>query len=238
MLEQILDAHPALDSMDEQAFLQDQVDQMAAWGLAYPEGLVDLSETQCEDLRRLYWDLVARTGSWSPGKRLVDKNPLNLLRLPIIARLFPNAPIILALRHPCDVLLSCYMQNFRSPAFALMCSSLPTLARGYINAMRFWIHHAQIMQPNVLVLRYEDLLDDFPGHVERLGTFLQLERAESMLSFHEHAQKKGYISTPSYSQVVQPLNKKAVGRWRRYESDFEPLLDALSPIMEHWGYVR
>lgn len=238
MLEQILDAHPSLNSMDEQAFLQDQVDQMAAWGLAYPEGLSELTETQCEELRQLYWKLVERTGSWSQGHRLVDKNPLNLLRLPVIARLFPESPIILALRHPCDVLLSCYMQNFRSPAFALMCSSLPTLARGYVNAMRFWIHHAQIMQPRILNLRYEDLLDDFPGHVQRLGEFLDLQDTAPMLNFHEHAQRKGYISTPSYSQVVQPPNKMAIGRWRRYEADFGPVLETLSPIMEHWGYAR
>lgn len=238
MLEQILDAHPSLNSMDEQAFLQDQVDQMAAWGLSYPECLSELTEAQCDELRQLYWKLVERTGSWSSGHRLVDKNPLNLLRLPVIARLFPESPIILALRHPCDVLLSCYMQNFRSPAFALMCSSLPTLARGYVNAMRFWIHHAQMMQPKVLNLRYEDLLDDFDGHVRRLGEFLDIEDTAPMLKFHEHAQRKGYISTPSYSQVVQPPNKKAVDRWRRYESDFEPVLETLSPIMEHWGYAR
>jgi tetratricopeptide (TPR) repeat protein len=238
MLEQILDAHPALDSMDEQAFLQDLADQMATWGLSYPEGLAELNQSQCDELRALYWRLVKRLGRWSPGHRLVDKNPLNLLRLPMIARLFPESPIILALRHPCDVMLSCYMQNFRSPAFALMCESLPTLAKGYVNAMRFWIYHEELMTPKVFVLRYEDLLDDFSGYVSRLGHFLELDHADSMLRFHEHAQRKGYISTPSYSQVVQPPNKKAVGRWRRYQSEFEPLFDVLSPIMEHWGYAR
>jgi tetratricopeptide (TPR) repeat protein len=237
MLEQILDAHPSLDSMDEQAFLQEQVDRMTSWGLTYPEGLSQLSDAQCDELRSLYWKLVGNTGCWSPGKRLVDKNPLNLLRLPVIARLFPNAPIILALRHPCDVLLSCYMQNFRSPAFALMCSSLQTLAKGYVNAMRFWIHHAEIMRPNTLILRYEDLLDDFPGHVSRIAAFLDLDQTDTMLTFHEHAQGKGYISTPSYSQVVQPPNKKAVGRWRRYQDSFEPVIPVLAPIMEHWGYA-
>ena len=35
------------------------------------------------------------------------------------------------MRHPFDVLLSCYMQHFRAPDFALLCSDLPTLAGGY-----------------------------------------------------------------------------------------------------------
>ena len=50
----------------------------------------------------------------TPGKLLVDKNPLSLNALPLINRLFPDAKIILALRHPCDVVLSCYITwNFK-----------------------------------------------------------------------------------------------------------------------------
>ena len=69
--------------------------------------------------------------------------------------------IILALRHPCDVILSCYMQNFRSPAFMLLCSTLERLAKSYVNAMRFWIHHQPLLRPDALTLRYEDTVSDF-----------------------------------------------------------------------------
>src|SRR5262249_39402125 len=152
----------------------------------------------CDELRRLYWGLTARYASLQPGQRLVDKNPLNLLRLPLINRLFPASPIILALRHPCDVILSCYMQNFGSPAFAVLCSTLDRLARGYATAMDFWTHHAALLAPNVMDLRYEDLLADFPGYVQRIGAFLGLEDTAPMLAFHTHARDKGYIGTPSY----------------------------------------
>lgn len=238
MLEQMLDAHPALGSMDERAFLQDLIDRMEEWGLGYPDDLGRLDQAQCEALRALYWRLVADTGRVPPGRRLVDKNPLNLLRLPLIMRLFPAAPIVLALRHPCDVVLSCYMQNFRSPAFALVCASLDRLARGYANAMRFWIRHAQLLEPRALVLRYEDLLDDFPGHVDRLAAFLELDDAAPMLHFHEHASRKSFISTPSYAQVVRPPSKAAIGRWRPYARWFDPVLPTLRPLIAHWGYAE
>jgi Flp pilus assembly protein TadD len=236
MLEQMLDAHPALSSMDERAFLQDLIDRMASWGLAYPDGLADLTQAQCDALRAEYERLAAGTGLLRPGSHLVDKNPLNLLRLPVIARLFPEAPVVLALRHPCDVLLSCYMQNFRSPAFALICASLETLAQAYANAMRFWIRHAELMRPRVLALRYEDLLGDFPGYAARLAAFLGLEDAQPMLRFHEHARRKRFISTPSYAQVVRPPSTGAIGRWRAYERWFEPVLPTLRPLIAHWGY--
>lgn len=239
LLEQMLDAHPALCSMDERAFLQDLIDHMAAaWNLRYPDDLAALSAAQCDELRALYWHLVDTTGRRVPGARLVDKNPLNLLRLPLIARLFPQAPIVLALRHPCDVLLSCYVQNFRSPAFALVCASLDSLARGYSNAMRFWLRHAQMLQPHVLTLRYEDLLDDFALQADRLATFLGLDDAAPMRRFDEHARAKRFISTPSYAQVVQPLNRKAVGRWHAYAPWFAPVLPRLQPWIETWGYAE
>ncbi|MHB8448798.1 MAG: tetratricopeptide repeat-containing sulfotransferase family protein, partial [Rudaea sp.] len=237
MLEQMLDAHPALQAMDERAFLQDLVERMSDFGFAYPYDLGKLSAAQCEDLRRIYWRLTAQVAPRKEGQRLVDKNPLNMLRLPLINRLFPNAPIILALRHPCDVILSNYMQHFRSNAFAVLCSSLERLARGYVTAMEFWLHHASLLKPVLLQSRYEDLIDDFPGNVKRIGDFLCLDDAQPLARFDQHARDKGFISTPSYTQVIEPPNKNAVDRWRRYHKYFEPVLPVLAPLVRHWGYT-
>ena len=236
MLEQMLDAHPSLQSMDERAFLQSLIDRMSRFGCEYPYDLAKLSEAQCEDLRRLYWQLAAQVAPRAQGQRLVDKNPLHMLRLPLIDRLFPNAPIILALRHPCDVILSNYMQNFSAKPFTVLCSSLERLAQGYVNAMDSWIYHADLLKPRLIHSRYEDLLDDFPGNIKRIGDFLGLEDATPMSRFDQHARDKGFISTPSYTGVIEPPNKKAVDRWRRYRKYFEPVLPSLEPIMQHWGY--
>jgi hypothetical protein len=58
-----------------------------------------------------------------------------------------------------------------------------------------------------------------------------------MLNFQQHARDKGYIGTPSYSQVIEPVNRKALGRWERYRSYFEPVLPILKPMMDRWGYT-
>lgn len=236
MLEQMLDAHPALASMDEQPFLQSVSEKVLGLGVEYPEAIGQLDQAACAMLIRHYWEKVESVVKLQPGQRLVDKNPLNLLHLPLISRLFPDAPIILALRHPCDVILSCYMQNFRAPGFQTLCSSLERLAGGYVNGMNYWVYHEQLLKPRVLHLRYEDLLDRFDAEVERIGRFIEVEDAAPLRNFHQHAQQKGFISTPSYAQVIQPPNKNAVGRWRRYEQAFQPLLPGLKDIMEHWGY--
>lgn len=236
MLEQMLDAHPQLQSMDERAFFSNLIDHMSEFGCEYPQDLGKLTAEQCEELRRTYWKSTEQVAPRAQGQRLVDKNPLQMLRLPLINRLFPNAPIIMALRHPCDSILSNYMQHFTSNSFAVLCSSLNRLAQGYVNAMNAWIKHADVLKPRVIHSRYEDLLDDFPGNIRRIADFLELADAAPMARFDQHARDKGFISTPSYTQVIEPPNKKAVGRWRRYHRYFEPILPILEPMMKHWGY--
>lgn len=236
MLEQMLDAHPGYASMDERATLQRCIEHMEKRGLAYPHGLDRMDAATADDLRAVYWTEVAKVISLAPGQQLVDKNPLNMLRLPMIVRLFPNAKIILALRHPCDVLLSCYMQNFRSPAFMVLCSSLERLAKSYVNAMRFWIHHQALLAPDTLILRYEETVGDFPAQVDRIGAFLDIADRDFLAQFSQHAARKGYISTPSYSQVVEPVNARAVGRWHPYAPWLLTALPLLQPVADHWGY--
>jgi tetratricopeptide (TPR) repeat protein len=236
MLEQMLDAHPGYASMDERATLQRCIERMEAQKKEYPHDLHTQDKAAADDLRQVYWTEVAKVIALAPGQQLVDKNPLNMLRLPMILRLFPNAKIILALRHPCDVLLSCYMQNFRSPAFMVLCSSLERLAKSYVNAMRFWIHHQALLTPDTLILRYEDTVGDFPAQVDRISEFLGIGDRDFLAQFSAHAARKGYISTPSYSQVVEPVNNRAVGRWRPYAEWLRPALPILQPVADHWGY--
>jgi hypothetical protein len=166
---------------------------------------------------------------------LIDKNPLNILRLPAIRRLFPNAPIVLAIRHPCDVLLSCYMQHFRAE-FAWLCRDLDTLGLAYRRSLDFWYQQAGLLQPRVREIRYERFVVGFEEHVRSLAEFLELPWHDAMLSPGQRALDRGYISTPSYSQVVEPVHSRSVGRWRGYERHFAPALTHVRPYLERWGY--
>ncbi|HWK74888.1 MAG TPA: sulfotransferase [Povalibacter sp.] len=236
LLEQTLDAHPLLQSMDEQPLVQNALDDIIGLGLRYPEQLAPLDAAQRATLRARYFERAAGRVELRPGQRLVDKNPLNLLRLPVIRRLFPHSPIVLAIRHPCDVVLSCFMQHFRAPDFALLCADLETLATGFRRSFDFWYAHAQMLQPAVLEVRYEELVANFDSGARALADFLQLPWDDVMLSPAAHARAKGFISTPSYSQVVQPVNRSAVDRWKAYQSHLAPAIRQLQPCLARWGY--
>lgn len=236
LLEQMLDAHPDFRSMDERDFVYELIHRMQLAGQSYPHDLARLTQHETDQLRAIYLAMSSKVLPDLNGRRLIDKNPLNMLCLPIIARLFPEARIIMCLRHPCDVLLSCYMLPFRAPPFMVLCSSLKKLAEGYVQAFEQWYQHVEVFAPRVLEWRYESVVTRFDEHVTRLGQFLDIEDASPMTHFAEHARGKGYISTPSYAQVTQGIHRKAVNRWHAYREHFEPVLPILRPMLERLGY--
>jgi Flp pilus assembly protein TadD len=238
LLEQMLDAHPDFQSMDERAFIHELTERMELVGEHYPADLAKLTQSDVDHLRAAYFQMVDRVLPGLGQRRLVDKNPLNMLCLPMIMRLFPEARIILCLRHPCDVLLSCYMQSFRSPAFMVLCSSLQRLAHGYAQAFEQWYRHVDVFAPHVLEWRYESVVGQFDDQVARLGQFLEIADASPMARFAEHARDKRFISTPSYAQVTEGVHRKALGRWQNYREQFHPVLPVLRPWIDRLGYAE
>jgi Flp pilus assembly protein TadD len=237
LLELTLDSHPLLASMDEQPFVQNALDDMVVVeGVTYPERMAGLTPAQLDSIRAKYWERVRRKVTLEPGQRLVDKNPLNILRLPVIRRLFPNAPLILAVRHPCDVMLSCFMQHFRTPDFAFLCSDLQSLAVGYSRSFDFWYQQKELLKPKSLELRYETFAENFAAETREILEFLALPWNDAVLRPQDTARDKRFISTPSYSQVIEPVSNKSVGRWHSYERGLSPVLPIIEPYLRRWGY--
>jgi hypothetical protein len=110
------------------------------------------------------------------------------------------------------------------------------LAKAYSRAFEFWYSQWPLLHPFSYELRYEQLTADFATEVRKLAAFLQLPWDEGMLAPGEHARAKGFISTPSYSQVIEPVNSRSVGRWKHYERYFQDVLPILMPWIERWGY--
>jgi Flp pilus assembly protein TadD len=237
LLEQMLDAHPRLQSMDERPFFNILSNQLGDVGIEIPGDLGKLIQRDCDELRKGYVVMACSKVPRRWNSRLVDKNPMNMLWLPMIHRLFPRAKFILAVRHPCDVILSCHMQNFRAVLLAAASRSLAHLACAYVEAMESWLYHVNVFQPDVFVSYYEDLVADTPGQTRQIAAFLGLGEAGAMLDFPRRAREKGFIKTPSYTQVIEPININGVGRWRRYRKYFEPVLPILQPMMDRWGYA-
>ena len=166
----------------------------------------------------------------------IDKLPLNLIEVPLINQLFPAAKFILALRHPFDTILSCWMQDFEINAAMANMVDLDRIVDLYCVAMETFKICRSEYNLNVHTIRYEDLLEDLKGESSALLTFLDLTWETNMEDYRATALKRGRINTPSYSQVSQPIYKEAKYRWVNYKEYLDKYSDQIEPWIQEFGY--
>lgn len=195
-----------------------------------------LDSAAVANLRDRYFQELDKLSPPPPGKLVIDKNPLSMIRIPLIHRLFPDAKIILAMRHPCDVVLSCYIQNFKPTESMASFLDLPNGSRTYDRFFRYWEKCREVFPLDVHMLRYEAMVADVGAATRPLFDFLGLDWEESALDHQKTAVERGYIRTPSYAQVMEPIYSSASGRWKRYEPQMREILPILQPWVERYGY--
>ncbi|ANP46953.1 hypothetical protein ATE48_14015 [Candidatus Viadribacter manganicus] len=230
LLEQILSAHSQLVCIEEREHLAQSALDVAA----HPERLATLDDAAIEAIRGEYWRRVraeVKVGKW----QVVDKLPLNIIFLPLIRRVFPGAKILLALRDPRDVVLSCFQQRFGINAAMVQFLDLGLAAAYYDNVMSLGLLCRERLGLPVHEVRYESVVGDLEGVARGVTQFLGLDFEPGMLAFREAALKRN-INTPSARQVVQPVYSRSLGRWRRYETQLQPVLPLLNQWAARLGY--
>ena len=201
-----------------------------------PRHLDRLTGADVADLRQLYWTRAeAVVGEPLGEKVFVDKLPLHIVDLGLINVIFPDAKILVALRDPRDVCLSCLMQWFRLNIAMVHFLSLADTAAFYADVMGFWQAIRGRLTLRSMEVRYEDTVTDLPGQARRILDLLGVDWNDSVLSFHEQAAGRS-IFTPSYTTVTEKVHTRAIGRWRNYERHFEPVREILAPYVAAFGY--
>ncbi|UOA10435.1 sulfotransferase [Methylobacter sp. S3L5C] len=239
LTEQILAAHPAVFTSDENELIFELTQELAKLtGVVndIPQALHACGVNEIRHLRRLYWQRVEEEyGSVAPCKRFIDKVALNSIDAGFISTVFPEANILFALRDPRDVCLSCFMQPFTASRATVNLLSLKGIARQYGAVMDLWLYLRENIQPDYLELRYEDTVSDFETTYRRVFDLLGVDWRPEVLEFHQRAQGR-YIATPSFSAVSQPLYTSAVARWHRYEEHLEGIFPELQRFIDVYGY--
>jgi tetratricopeptide (TPR) repeat protein len=198
--------------------------------------LASRSPHELEQARRAYFaELDRHIGPGFEGI-VIDKLPLNMLGLPIVYSLFPDARVIFAQRHPCDVVLSCFLQAFAQNDAMACFLDLADAGRLYDSAMRLFSSGRELLPLSFHTSVYEDLIADPEAALRPAVKFLGLGWRPELLDYRATAMARGTINTPSYAQVVRPLSKAPAGRWRRYREQLKPVLPALLPWAERLGY--
>src|SRR5438105_6055176 len=199
--------------------------------------LPERSRGELNQARRAYFAERARHADPGFPGMLLDKLPLNMLAVPFIRCIFPDAPIIFAQRHPCDIVLSCFMQGFALNDSMACFLDLADSAAYYDAAMTVWTRSRDTLPLKVGTVVYEQLIARPEAALRPAIDLLGLEWREELLDHERTARIRGPITTPSYDQVTQPLSRTPTGRWRRYEKQLAPVLPVLLPWAERLGYT-
>jgi tetratricopeptide (TPR) repeat protein len=226
LLDTFLMGHPEVAVLEEE-----QLVGRASQGLKV-EDLPVQPLSWVRNARKAYLEALARRVGADFRGMTIDKFPLDMGVAPIIQAMFPGAPIVFAQRHPCDVVLSGFMQPFGMVNFP----NIHTAADYYDSMMGIWTASRQAMDLNVHTVVYEELVADPEASLRPLVAFLGLEWDGRVLEHQRTASERGTIVTPSYDQVSAPVSTGASGRWKRYLKQLEPVLPILLPWAERLGY--
>ncbi|MBS0579923.1 MAG: sulfotransferase [Proteobacteria bacterium] len=228
LLEVILDGHPGVVSLEEHDLFAEGVRQYLH-NATDLRALADASEAELQALRADYWRRVRAGGAEVGGKVFLDKHPLNTLKLPLIARLFPQAKILFARRDPRDVVLSCFRRRFRMNPAMYQMLTLASAAQLYDATMDLAQRAQGVLGLAWQDVRYERLMADFAGESRRICEFIGIQWTPGMSEFAGRVQSREN-ATPSTAQLARGLDRSGVGHWRHYREHIAPL----EPVLARW----
>jgi lipopolysaccharide biosynthesis regulator YciM len=241
LLEQVLAAHPAVVETEERdIFATGVFPTLGARRSADTpilELLDELSSQQIGGAQRLYLESVESILGEAIGDRVhVDKNPALTLMIPPLKRLFPELKLIIALRDPRDVVLSCFLRYLPINPVSVCFLTLERTVDRYILDMTAWLKMREMVD-DWLEVRYEDVVSDLKRETKRTLDALQLPWDESVLQYRQRHDRK-QVRSPSYEEVSRPVFTTSIGRWQNYQRQLAPLIDRLAPLIAAFGYEK
>lgn len=176
---------------------------------------LDFSELGARYLRQTQWRAQGR-------QFYIDKLPINIRMVHLIRRALPRAPILHMVREPMDVCFS-NLKAMLGPASAYS-YDMQDLAHYYGLYARLAERWHASMPGAMLDVSYGALVSDPATALHNVLEHCGLEDEEGCLFPERNASP---VATPSSVQVREPIHTRALGEWRHYASQLEPLRLAL-----------
>lgn len=191
---------------------------------ARPSALEAMQQGNAAELRRHGQEMLDKVHQMQGGSYSVftDKMPPNGLNLGLIARLFPKARIIRMRRDARDCCVSNLFTRLpRAYGYKTRQDWLGHYHTFYQRVVDIWLEALPLRSHEV---SYEALATNPEPVMREVLDFLELDWDANCLSPEQSGRD---IKTSSLWQARQPVNAGSVGRWKRYESQIGPLLEAL-----------
>ena len=241
LLEQLLDAHPDLVSSEERDFVGRELFHSISYGRGNTPLLELVDQLGIDEIRegrrRYFAGMEYLLGEPIGGRMHLDKNPAYNLTIPLMLRVFPETHLIIALRDPRDVVLSCYLRYLPLNSVSVRFLDIVRTAERYALDMSAWLRFRPLIDVPWCEVRYEDTVADVESQARRALATLGLAWDDQVLSYRQRLTATKQVTSPSYEAVSQPIYTRAIGRWKNYERLLEPALKTLEPFIREFGYA-
>ena len=228
LTEQICSSHTSVFGAGESAHLRRILGQSGFEKTSLTEfrrALAAVTPEQSLQLVAKYLRSVLKADS--PVLRFTDKTPHNFELIGFIALLFPNARIIHCRRDPIDTCVSCFTTSFNEQhTFKTDLTNLGLYYREYNRLMEHW---NAVLPGRIFECRYEALIAQQEVESRRLIEYLGLPWDDNCLRFEQNDRT---VFTASNWQVRQPIYTSSVKRWKNYEREIQPLIEALGDLAD------
>ncbi len=237
LLDSILRSHPLIDVVEEEPMVEKSIDSLNKLSNDDLGDLKKIDNYQIQKIRKTYFDFLDdHVNEKNNSKFYIDRMPINTIFVGDILRIFPNAKFITLIRHPCDCVLSCFMQDFVPNAQNVNFLNLNDTAHFYEAVMSLWIKYKSIFSFNYHEVKYENLVENFLPTIRSILNFLELPWNDAVLEHTKTAKKRKLITTASYNQVTKPIYSHASGRWKRYKKQISNIYLILEPLIKKFNY--
>ena len=223
LVEQVLAAHPQVSAAGELDAFERAFGEFPTI-LTDPRDVHGFARELAQGFQRVGALYLGSLPPLLPGKvRTTDKMPSNFRFVAAIHLTFPQAKIIHVRRDARDTCLSCFATNFSDGQYYAY--DLAELGRYYRRYTSHMAHARALLPTDVfLEVEYEQLVADFERNARRIVAHCGLTWDPACLDFWRVERA---VRTASVVQVRRRLFADSVGRWRVYERELRPLLEAL-----------
>ena len=237
LLDTILRSHPMIDVIEEKPATNNLINTLNNLTNNSLININDIDDKKIEEINLNYFnEITSYTKKIDSKKIFIDKMPLNIIYIAEIQKIFPEAKFIISLRHPCDCVLSSFIQNFKLNDSMSNFLNLNDTARLYDLVMKLYTIYKKKFSFNFTEVKYENIVTNFNSEIKTLLEFLEIPWDDSVLEYQKTANQRERIFTPSYDQVIKPLYTKSIGRWIKYKSKLSSVYSTLKPWIREFGY--
>lgn len=187
----------------------------------YRQKLSQITNEELINNRNKYIEKISKISK--KHKYVTDKMPHNFVLIGFIKILFPNAKIIYCKRNALDNCYSLFAHKFvdKSHGYSYNQKKIGKYYNFHLELMDYWL---EIFKDDIYVLNHENLIEDQEKYSKELINYCGLKWEVACLEFYK---SKRQVVTASNEQVREPINKKSISAWKRYEKFLQPLIKTL-----------